>query len=106
MTTQIIKITTEGDCEGKSIKTVGLFKGSVDQIITYLISNNIKPYYGFYADKIDITDCSEISPEVEVTKGSYGKLVYTTPESLKFQVARSEALSKLTSAERKLLGLE
>lgn len=106
MNTQIIKITTEGDCEGKSIRTVGLFIGSVDQIITYLISKNIKPYYGFYADNIDVIDCSEIKPEVEVTVGSYGKLVYTTPETLKLQAARSEALSKLSPTERKLLGLE
>jgi ribosomal protein S7 len=103
---EIIRLTTEGDCEGRSVKTVGYFKGSLDQIITYCIKNNINPYYNFKAEKEIVIDVTEIKPEVSVTSDSYGSLVYVTPKELEETRKKVEALSKLTEEEKKLLGLK
>lgn len=102
----VVELRTQGDCEGKSTSTVGIFIGSIDQIITYCIKNNIKPYYNFYCNLVKLTDVSDISPEVKVTIDNIGYLSYSTPEKLEKEAKKQEALNKLTEEERVLLGLK
>lgn len=102
---KLIKLTTEGDEEGRTTSTVGLFLGTLDQVITYCIENNIKPYYNFKASDVTVVDVSNIEPKVVTSIGSYGRIEYKTPEDLKVIAARNAALSKLSEEERKLLGL-
>lgn len=101
----ITRIKTEGDCEGRSIRTIGLFTGSLDQIMTYLVGKGVKPEYHFYAETVDVVECNHISAELHVTEGSYGRLVYETPTALQFEIERQSALAKLNPTERKLLWL-
>lgn len=82
-TQKIIKLTTEGDCEGRTTSTVGLFLGSLDQVITYCIENNIKPYYHFGVSSQTIIDVSNVVPKVTTSIGSYGRIQYSNPEELK-----------------------
>ena len=41
---EVIALQTEGDVEGKSIRMVGYFIGTLSQVITHCILNNIKPF--------------------------------------------------------------
>ena len=55
------KVTTEGDCEGRTTKIVGHFYGTPADILRYLIGNKISPLYQFYFDRMDnpVIDVSE-----------------------------------------------
>jgi hypothetical protein len=105
MDMKVIQITTEGDCEGRSTKVVGLFTGSIEQIITHLVANNIKPYYTFNQKEIEVIDCSKVQPKVSVSKDCYGRLEYKTSEDLQREADKAKALAKLTKEERQLLGI-
>lgn len=98
-------LTTEGDVEGKTTRTVGYFIGTINQIITYCVKNNIKPYYYFKIDELEITDVSDLEALVSVTEGNYHRLIYQTPEDLIKEGKINAALSKLTEEEKKLLGV-
>ena len=54
-TMKVWGITTENDCEGRSTKTVGIFKGELLDIAEYLAQRDIKPYYNFYARELVVT---------------------------------------------------
>lgn len=103
---KIIKLTTEGDCEGRSTQTVGYFQGTIEQIITYCVLNNIEPYYNFKQSFIDVVDCSNIEPKVVVTEDQYRRINYKTTEDVQKQVEINKALSKLSDKEKELLGLK
>ena len=103
---QISRLTTEGDVEGRSTRTVGYFIGTPAQIVTHCIENNIKPYYKFKIENIEVNNL-EMSPTVvEVKIGIYGELIYTTPKQLEDKRRKVEALSKLTEEDKKILGLK
>ena len=56
----LYKATTEGDCEGRTTRTLGVFKAnSKQQVIEYLVTNNIKPYYSYKVEEIDVLDISD-----------------------------------------------
>lgn len=101
----IIRLTTEGDCEGRTTKTVGYFKGTTEQILTYCVLNNIKPYYQFKKTSVDIVDCSNIKAAVTVKERDHGYLQYETTEDLHRKSLVNAALSKLSDKEKELLGL-
>jgi len=90
MNMKVTQITTEGDCEGLSTKVVGLFTGSIEQIITYLVANNIKPYYHFKQSFIEVVDCSKVQAKVSVSEGSYGRLEYETSEDLQKEADKAK----------------
>lgn len=103
---KIIKLTTEGDAEGRTTKTVGYFVGSLDQIITYCILNNINPAYFFSAENINLIDVINVTPKVKVTMEEYGRLRYKITEDLEKESKINNALSKLTDEEKELLNLQ
>ena len=101
----IIKLITEGDCEGRTTQTVGYFVGTLEQVMTYCVRNNIRPYYHFKKVLVDVVDCSAVVPKLKVQEDSYGRITHSTDEDLEKQAAINSALSKLTVKEKKLLGI-
>lgn len=101
---EVIQLTTEGDCEGRSTKSLGMFIGNIDQIITYCLENGIKPYYNYSYKCVTITDVSDVIPKVITSNGKYGTVGYKVAED--FVDKRTQALAKLTDEERTLLGLK
>ena len=56
----LYKATTEGDCEGRTTRTLGIFKANSKlQVIEYLVANNIKPCYDYKVEEIDVLDISD-----------------------------------------------
>lgn len=101
----IIKLTTEGDCEGRTTKTVGYFVGTIEQVITYCVANNIKPCYNFQKNIVEVIDCSSLTAKIQVKEDDYGYIKYKTDKDLEKQAAINAALSKLTDKEKELLGV-
>lgn len=102
---KIIKLTTEGDCEGRTTKTVGYFAGTIEQVITYCVANNIKPCYNFQKNVVEVIDCSSLTVKVQVKEDDYGHIKYKTDKYLEKQAEINAALSKLTDKEKELLGI-
>lgn len=103
---KVIKLITEGDCEGRSTQTKGYFIGSLSQIITYCVNNNINPYYYFKAETVQVIDVSDLPEELQVSTGGYGRLEYKTNKQLEEEKLRNIALKKLTDEEKRLLGIK
>lgn len=101
----IIKLTTEGDCEGRTTKTVGHFIGTIEQVMTYCIGNNIKPYYNFQKNTVEVVDCSSIVAKVQVKEDNLGYVTCTTDKDLEKQAVINSALAKLSKEEKELLVL-
>ena len=102
----IYKATTEGDCEGRSTKTLGIFKAnSKIQVIEYLVTNNIKPYYGYKVEELDVLDISdtEVAYVADIIEERYGtiKVVLNSERQaeLERQLLIKTALGKLTDKE-------
>lgn len=63
----IWEVTTEGDCEGRSTRRLGVFEGYLDDIALALAD---KTYYSLHFTKIDIHTLDHVPPKknsVEVT---------------------------------------
>lgn len=103
---QVFKITTEGDCEGRSTRTVGFFLAfNLDQVVSYLHKKGIKPYYSFNASVVDIADVSSESCTVKCRLGTYGQVIVEKSEEEKKAALLKSALSKLTADEKIALGI-
>lgn len=122
------RVTTEGDCEGRTTKDLGVFTGFIDEIAFHLAN---KVFYQLIFQRIEIqtqlppTDDSvsiSIYPEmslaevkkmfkdreVDVELGQYYKSFKITKplsEIEKKEIVRKKALKKLTEEERIALGL-
>ena len=102
----IYKATTEGDCEGRSTKTLGIFKANSKlQVIEYLVANNIKPYYDYMVEEIDVLDISDtkIIYVSETIEDSYGVIKFILDTERKAELDKQQliisALGKLTDEE-------
>lgn len=101
------KATTEGDCEGRRPrKVLGIFKANSKlQVIEYLVTNNIKPYYGYMVEELDVLDISDIKVTyvADIVEESYGTIrVVLNSErqaELERQLLIKTALGKLTDKE-------
>lgn len=103
---EIVCLTTEGDCEGRSTRTVGYFIGTTEQIITYCIEKDIKPEYHFRTKTFNVVDCSNVIPRVSCSVSSFGSIEYKSIKQYdKEQETINKALAKLSPEEKKLLGL-
>ncbi len=104
----IYKVTTEGDCEGKSTRTLGLFSGTKHQAIAYLKVNGNNPYYHYRIQKVDVVDVSSLNiGDFRVTEREDGKVLMhgRLPSALLDTAKREKALAKLTKEEREILGV-
>lgn len=101
------KVTSEGDCEGRTTRDIGYFKGTQDQIISYFLENNIKPTYTFrFSEQLPpkVTDCTK-QRLIPYKNGNYG------PEALNEKelqiIQKNKELKKLvdtlTEDEKKAL---
>lgn len=101
------KITTEGDCEGRSTKELCIVKAkNKQQAIAYCIRNGIKPYYDYYIEPLKVEDAMDCQySDFDVYISGMGKVSYRTPEAIKREIKKKEALAKLTREEREILGL-
>ena len=102
----LYKATTEGDCEGRSLRTLGLFKANSKlQVIEYLVTNNIKAYYGYKVEELDVLDISDtkVTYVADTIEESYGiiKVVLNLEHQaeLEKQQLIKTALGKLTDKE-------
>lgn len=102
----LYKATTEGDCEGRSTRTLGIFKANSKlQVIEYLVVNNIKPYYNYKVEEIDVLDISDtkVTYVADIIEESYGtiKVVLNAERQaeLEKQQLIKSALGKLTDKE-------
>lgn len=102
----LYKATTEGDCEGRSTKTLGLFKANSKlQVIEYLVTNGIKPSYDYKIEEIKVEDISELKVNyvADIIEEQFGriKVVLNSERQAKLEqdLLIKTALSKLTDKE-------
>ena len=102
----LYKATTEGDCEGRTTRTLGIFKANSKlQVIEYLVANNIKPCYDYKVEEIDVLDISDtkIIYVSETIEDSYGRIKFILDTEWKAELERQQliisALGKLTDKE-------
>jgi len=126
-------VTTEGDCEGRSVLHLGVYTGYIDEIALAL-SKHV--YYKLRFELFDdLTSNAEIAADVEIsvprhitddqtellsamlkkrpvtiTQGKYGVKIINgdSPEAIalaKKESDRASALAKLTDDEKAALGL-
>lgn len=103
----ITKITTEGDCEGRTTREVGLFLGSIEQIMYHCYINNIKPEYHFKQHSVNVTDCTDLAvpKSFKVTTDHYNRLEIKADPETCLEMSKQAALSKLNYKDKKVLGL-
>ena len=103
----LYKATTEGDCEGRlPRKVLGIFKANSKlQVIEHLVTNNIKAYYDYKVEEIDVLDISDtkVTYVADIIEESYGtiKVVLNAERQaeLEKQQLIKSALGKLTDEE-------
>ena len=126
------QVSTEGDCEGRTIKSLGLWEGFIDDIALHLadrvmynlwitpaevnkvtekpMARRVDVYMNHIAH-IDTTERLEIATKafanrnVRISKSDYYGAFVINNNTSEEEILRSSALAKLTAAERKLLGL-
>jgi len=107
MNSLLYKISTEADCDGLNMRTIGYFYGTMDQVATHLAINGIEPYYYFHTERINPVDCTDINEDkfVPYNTDKYGRFTIVKTEELRLAALKAKALAKLTLDERAALGL-
>ena len=103
----LYKATTEGDCEGRRPrKVLGIFKANSKlQVIEYLVANNIKPYYDYMVEEIDVLDISDtkVTYVADIIEDSYGRIEVVLDSERQAEIEKQQliksALGKLTDKE-------
>lgn len=103
----LYKATTESDCEGRRPrKVLGAFKANSKlQVIEYLVTNNIKPYYGYMVEEIDVLDISDtkVTYVADIIEESYGRIKVVLNAERQAELEKQQliksALGKLTDKE-------
>lgn len=126
----IWQVTTEGDCEGRSVKNLGYFVGGVDEIAMHLAN---QCSYSLRFNKIEVNKGGNLEPTgTQVEVNCSGSSVHTliehctsthityeaqgdssvifkqhkvSAEQIKLNNLKAKALSKLSAEERQALGL-
>jgi len=81
-----VKVITEGDCEGRTTKTVAIFQCDNErQVASYLLANKIKPYYHFTFTQVrnpleDIRNY-EVPANLVLSTDNYGRANISTGET-------------------------
>ena len=102
----LYKATTEADCEGRSIRTLGVFKANSKlQVIEHLVTNNIKACYNYKVEEIDVLDISDtkVTYVADIIEDSYGRIEVVLDTERKAELEKQQliksALGKLTDKE-------
>lgn len=103
----LYKATTEGDCEGRlPRKVLGIFKANSKlQVIEHLVTNNIKAYYDYKVEEIDVLDISDtkVTYVADIIEESYGRIKVVLNAERQAELERQQliksALEKLTDKE-------
>ena len=102
----LYKATTEGDCEGRTTRTLGIFKANSKlQVIEYLVTNNIKPCYNYKVEEIDVLDISDtkVTYVADIIEEDYGRIKFILATERKAELEKQQliisALGKLTDKE-------
>lgn len=94
-------VTTEGDCEGRSIRHLGVYSGEIKKIVSLLLLQGKNPYYGYNFQPVGVLNANHLNEAngVKVTK-SFGD---------SFRVVVDEKQNRdhnlLEEAKKQLLGL-
>lgn len=97
------KVTTEGDCEGRSSRNLGIFEGYLDDIAFYLAD---KAYYTLEFEKIDIlrishknvnAERSEVNVSLDISSGTWG--MSSEERVLEFKKLLSERHVRVTEGD-------
>lgn len=102
------KVTTQGDDEGRTTNIIGYFKGTPNQIATWLQQNNIKPYHYFNFDDVKenpVQDVTQLQEQAQVVFERHGRVKILTSKELEKEIKKNNALAKLTDEEKEVLGL-
>lgn len=103
-------VKTNGDCEGRSTKTIGYFKAdTLEQIAEFIETNGIEYIYDYTIELIGYTDVTDIKPVYidKVNKGKFGAIekILTAKGAAELSrlKAKNKALSKLTPEEQRAI---
>ncbi len=126
---RVWKVTTEGDCEGKSVKQLGIYLGEVHEIAFHLAS---KAYYALHFEEIPSHRAEVLPPTKDRVCISFGYGIKPQPslvdlkhslegtgvkvskgnmyssfllEDVSLRTRREEAIAKLTDEDRRILGV-
>lgn len=126
------QVSTEGDCEGRSTRNLGVWEGFIDDIALHLAD---KVMYNLWITPVDINKVTEkpkarrvdvymnsiahiddkerldiatrafANRNVRISESNYYGAFVINNNTSEEEILRASALSKLTAAERKVLGL-
>lgn len=123
MTTSVYHITTEGDCEGRTTKSLGYFSGDLETILLHLAKSS---YYSLKVEEIVVKDTASttLDPTGDTVHFSY-QGSFPTPNSRvvasnfyrskkleargymqSIEDRRKKVLAELTDEQRYVLGLQ
>lgn len=107
MNKQIITVTTEGDCEGRTTKTLGTFIGTPEQAIHYCRMNGLDPYYTYRVKPLDCIDVSGINTSIVLESiNTWGGVTIKPDPILEAEVKKQRALAKLSDEDKIALGIK
>ncbi|AAQ17767.1 hypothetical protein Aeh1ORF106c [Aeromonas phage Aeh1] len=68
-------VTTEGDCEGRSIRHLGVYSGEIKKIVSLLLLQGKNPYYGYNFQPVEVLRADHLNEAkgVKVTKSSFSE---------------------------------
>ena len=114
------EVTTEGDCEGKSVSRLGIYEGYIDEIALALAD---RCYYSLCFRPIDprALDLTPKRKSVEISfdigsntwdmdnegiVAAFKEVLKDRPEEETEEEKRQKILKKLSPEERRILGIE
>ncbi|UYD60296.1 hypothetical protein OPFAMLBM_00297 [Aeromonas phage avDM12-TAAL] len=68
------RVSTEGDCEGRSVRQLGVYSGEIKRIVSLLLLQGKNPYYTYTFQPVEILNADHMKEAngVKVTK-SFGE---------------------------------
>lgn len=106
----LVQLNTEGDVEGRSIRTLGYFiTDDVRKVIMWAHENKLSMAYSWWVCIVDSDQFVDLSNwqstiPIDVSIDRHGQASVTIPPSV--EELRQSALAKLTTAEKIALGID
>lgn len=126
------QVSTEGDCEGRSTKSLGVWEGFIDDIALHLadkvmynlwitplninkvtekpMARRVDVYMNDIAhidakERLDIATKAFANRNVRISRSDYYGAFVINNNTSEEEILRASALAKLTTAERRVLGI-